>query len=394
MSQTLPFAALSILALFLFTSFSFSAGFHIVIIVPSIYFLTKGRKEWSKSSWMLLSFVAVAIISILLNHPPATLKNILKLKYYLLAVLSIYPIKIFLLEKATEKQIKYLYNFALISTTIATTSGLIGLISGFNPLRMKEACHLTRACGMYGMYMTYGYGIALYSLLLVGLAVEKKILHKYFNSRWFYLCLVINIAGLFLSAARGGWIGFFLAIPFFWYLNNKKIFLKVFLMIVIVTGLAYFFIPKVYDVFHSSSRLQSNSIRISQYQAAWIAFKESPFFGIGFKNFEPQSTLIKIRNQIPFESFQGHAHNNFLEVLASTGGIGFLTFFLFLFFWLKEILNSSRSLKILLLPFFVGFIVSGMFQNTFGDGENLFLIMIIYTLSQLGIKKHATNSLL
>jgi O-antigen ligase len=372
----LPMVALGILSLFLFVSFSISAGYHILLIIPCLV-LVKDLKL-SKSAWCLIAFVAIGIISVLVNDVPKPVKNISKLKYYLIAVLSIAPLSIYWRKHATEIAKKRLIYFFLFSTSLATVSGLIGLWSGFNPLRFKQACHETRACGMYGMYMTYGYGISLFCLLLIG-SFFKKLVDK----RILILVLVINLAGAYLSAARGGWLGLMAGIPFVWYFSNKKAFIGVIVASIILGLGAFAFVPKVKKTFSSNSRIESIRIRITQYKAALYAFKSSPVLGLGFKNFEPQSTEIKKQHNLGYTHFGGHAHNNFLEVLASTGALGLLAILLFHFFWLTEILARNDGWEVVLLPFFVGFVVSGLFQNTFVDGENLFLIMTVYTLSQI-----------
>ena len=71
-------------------------------------------------------------------------------------------------------KIKFLIWAFLASTTIATVSGLIGLYTGFNPLKFKNACHPTRACGLYGMYMTYGYGINFFMVIVTGFLFYKN----------------------------------------------------------------------------------------------------------------------------------------------------------------------------------------------------------------------------
>ena len=122
----------------------------------------------------------------------------------------------------TDKKISWALNLFLIATTVATISGLIGVSIGFNPLKMKAACHETRACGLYGMYMTYGYGISLFMVLITGLLIKRKEIGKWtptwlLASAWF-----INLIGLGMSLARGAWLGYFLTVPFLFLKTSKK----------------------------------------------------------------------------------------------------------------------------------------------------------------------------
>lgn len=106
-----------------------------------------------------------------------------------------------------------------------------------------------------------------------------------------------------------------------------------------------------------------------------------------FPNFEPNVTAIKKRHAIERPGIGGHAHNNFLEHLASTGFMGALAFLLFTLVWLWRTYQHQQ----LLFPFVVSFIVSGMTQYTFGDGENLFLIMSLFALSCIPLSRGSST---
>ena len=103
--------------------------------------------------------------------------------------------------------------------------------------------------------------------------------------------------------------------------------------------------------------------------------------GWGFRNFEPNTVKIKEKYNIANTTYGGHAHNNLLEHLASTGIIGFVLVGFFHLFWLLEMWRRDDWIGDMILPFVVSFTVAGLFQYTFGDGENLFLITAIYALS-------------
>ncbi len=386
----LSLASLFILVIATFTSVSISAGSHILIIIPGFYFLFKGVKD--KSIELPKSFIALvllwlfSVISVPFNldtisHP---IKNVIKTKYFLVAILSSYAFYYLKKDFLSEKNKKLLFNLAVLSVTLATISGLIGLWTGFNPLKFKPACHATRACGLYGMYMTYGYGISMVVSLLVGLSFDQKIwerkLKSFMNKKLFYGATFINFVGMVFSWARGGLLGFILSLPFYFFKNSKKLFIQITVACVIVAGLAFALSPKVQNVF--LKRGGSNVERLSHFAGAFAAFKEKPFLGVGYKNYEPQSKIIKKRNEVELDHLGGHAHSNYLEHLASTGALGFLAFVAFVLFWLYESYQTSSVLFIFVLNFFI----SGFTQYTFGDGENLFLIFGIYSFFALGKK--------
>lgn len=384
----LSYLSIAVVALSSMTSVTIGALSHIFIIAPALYFFWKCEDKLAPltmSQWALIGVIDAIFLSVLFNW--GSIGNpvgaILKAKYFFLIFLGLYAWRETFAHWMNEKRIKILLTLFIVATTAATLSGLVGLWTGFNPLRFKEACHETRACGLFGMYMTYGYGISLSALIMLGLCLYRDEAKKWVNIPLLYSCTVINIVGLYLSFARGAWIGFLVALPFFFFKSQKKAFLSVTAAGIIFSALAVVISPAVKETFFSDSRLTSNSIRVSQFEAAWMAFKESPIVGLGYREFEPNVPRLKEEHNIDHPNFAGHAHNNFIEHLASTGILGFIAVICFHLFWLWEMYRRSDLVARITFPFVISFIVSGMFQYSFGDGENLFLVMMVYALSQI-----------
>lgn len=387
----LTYASLIVLALSVFTSVSLSAIFHILIFVPGVYFTYIGLRDkevvipWSFYFLFALLLASVASVLLNLDNIERPLKNILKTKYFVVALISVFPFYYLKKNFLNEKRAKILINIFIISTTVATLCGLIGLWSGYTPIKFKNACHPTRACGLYGMYMTYGYGISLYTSLSAGVLLSSNHLKNLIGKNILIPSTLINFLGMIFSYARGGWLGFILSFPFL-YLGKSR---KKFLYSILILGITFITVlatsSRVQQVF--LKRIGSNEQRISHFMGAIHAFKERPFLGIGYKNYEPQSTKIKNKYNLSFPDNIGHAHSNYLEHLASTGAIGLLSFLLFLIFWMKE----SYSTPFLFI-FVLNFFTSGFTQYTFGDGENLFLILGIYSLTAIQIPRASLSS--
>ena len=373
------YVSLIILAIGTFTSVSLSALSHILIIPPLFYFMFQAPVHYQlviKSKTLFgLAMVALAIIcSILFNlHTfPQAFHNITKVKYFLLPLLALPAYRSMAREFMTTKRLKILIYLLLVATTIASLSGLIGLWSGFNPLKMKPACHATRACGLYGMYMTYGYGISLFMVFMTGVALAWRKSEKLQSLIPLWLLsftIAVNGLGLVLSYARGAWLGYVLAVPFFFFKEHKKRFLAISAGLAVILGASVFAVPKVHEMFFN--RAGSNQERLSFFEAAFEGFKERPVFGWGYRNFEPNVKDIKARHNIAYPEFGSHAHNNYLEHLASTGLVGFIAVVFFSLAWILE----SYQIAPLFFPLALSFFISGQVQYTFGDGENLFLLM-------------------
>lgn len=375
----MAYVALGVLALGIFTSVSFSALAHILLLPSGIYFFIKNLKEKSftprPSLYALFALTLVSIASVLVNTDiiEKPFKNILKTKYFIIAILSAYAFHYLKKNWLNEKRIKLILNLFLLSALVASLSGLIGLWGGFNPLKFKGPCHPTRACGLYGMYMTYGYGVSLFMVLATGLLIYRDRFKGYFTPWLLYISFSVNLLGLFYSFARGGWLGFLLGVPFLFLKEHTKKFLIGVLGVALLGGGVFLGSQKVRDTF--LNRQGSNEQRIHFFQTAYAAFKEKPILGFGYRNFEANSKEIKKRHNIGSQHFAGHAHNNALEHLASTGLLGLIAFCVFALLWLKEAYEEP-----ILFAFVMSFLISGLFQYTFGDGENLFLIFSVFSL--------------
>lgn len=379
------FAAVCILVIANMTSVSIAAGYHILMFIPGLYCLKKlGLRGISHSMMALAAIFFTIAVSVLVNYSEygAPFKALAKTKYFILPFLTVFVLRYFQNEFKEPKRLRLVLILFILAGMIATTSGLVGLWTGFNPVKFKDACHPDRACGLFGMYMTYGYGVGLYSLIMLGLVVFRKRLNS-FIPEWLPISgLAVSLLGLYFSFSRGAWLGFLLGAPFIFYQKNQKFFLRATLGIILSGVLVVGLVPKVRNTFFSEVRQDSNHVRISMIHTAVMGWLEKPVFGLGYRNFEPQTPRIKEQYDIAAKNFTGHAHNNFFEHLASTGLLGFLAVIAFHLFWGLDLLRRRDLIGMIGLPFYVGFLLSGLFQYTFGDGENMFLIMGVFSLTE------------
>jgi len=217
----------------------------------------------------------------------------------------------------------------------------------------------------------------------------RDMVKEFVNYRLLVIAWIISLVGMYLSYTRGAIIAFVVSLPFFFYKKSKKIFYSTtvvgFLGILIVVGLIA---TKTFSYTNGDSRIfqsltsDSNMIRVSQYKAAVYGFLEHPLFGLGYRNFEPHSVAIKLKYDLPFKDFGGHAHNNFLEFLAGTGLLGFIFVMAFFVLWIYEIYKSNNQFAPVFLALAVAIVIAGQFQCTMMDGENMHVIMFAYAFFQ------------
>jgi O-antigen ligase len=385
--ENLVFGSLLILALGLFMSISLMALSHVLILIPTFYFLPKTEwKKLSKSNWALIIFSILIPISIAItsnNEISLHYFNIMKFKYFLFGGLMAAPFGWFLKTKGSLKQIRILFWSALISSSLASLSGMIGLYTNFNPLKWAPPSSVTQNAGMFGMLMSYAHSEAIWCILLVGLFLNYKKVEKYFPKWLLVTAIAINFVGFVTSYTRGALLAFLIALPFFFFKANKKKFLAAIAATFLLAAVCWVTVPQVKVIF--KGRKHSNILRVGQWQAALKVFELNPVMGVGFRNFQPYSTVIKKQYGYPEPEWEGHAHNNFLEVLADMGIIGFIPFLAWILCWLYESYKRDDLAARLAFPTIITIIIGGLTQNTVTDGVNLFLFMAFYALTQIEV---------
>lgn len=392
-SYKLTLGSIWALVLFSFVSLSASALSHILIFVPAFYglYISIKNKElhYSKSMIALLCLVIFSVISVI-AAPDITnkFKQAFKLKYFIFGMLAVFPYRK-LFERIEKKHIKVMLTTFFILLSIGNIAGIHALFDGYHLLRMKAASDQHRAAGMYGMAITYGYGIELIAIILCTIALNywKKI-GELVNKKLFVVTLITCLLGLYFSYSRGAILAFILSVPFIFFKTRKLLFKTSMLLGVLSVLSVAVYVWNMDGDSQGGNRLflsaktESNMIRVSQYQTVWKAFEERPFTGFGYRNFEHNVNYLKTKYNIPYPEFMSHAHNNYLEFLAGTGIFGFLSFCAFVLLWIFEVLKRDDQLTVIFIPFLISFSISGLFQNTITDGENMFVIMFFYAMIQ------------
>lgn len=373
------FMSLFFLALGALTSISILSLSHVFIILPALYFIPKANyKNYPKSAWALLAFAIVLVLSIVVNQDIIAngYKNISKTKYFFIGFLSIAPLSWYFRKHLTEKKLSVLLYALLIAATVSTLSGVIGKFTGMNPLTGKAPLILDRNSGMMGMVMNYAHNLSFVLVLTLGLILNKVEIEKIINFKLLIIMFVINLIGFYFSYTRGAWLGFLVGVPFlFVSVLGRKKFSILALGLVTLLSVAYF------SSGESVKRVDGDLTRVGLWQASIEAFKERPFLGYGYLNFEPHSVELKTKHNFPYPNFSGQAHSNLFEILATSGLLGIGTFICFLGFCLKEFLKAPFALSFLFC-----FLVGGLTQSTISLGINIFLILGCYLLSVLHIQ--------
>jgi O-antigen ligase len=370
---------LSFLAIGIFISVSILGASQALIAIPALYYsfqaFQKNELKFPTSSWCLLAFSLVALISCLINHDILlrVSKNYGSIKYPIIAVLTPFALIPFL-KKSSEKLKKQLVNLFLISIVIAAVYGLI-------KMEIKE---MPRLKGFTDT-MRYGYGTGMIIAFLGGLALRKELAQKYSSWPLLLISVATALVALYFTKTRGAMVALLFSGVFIFFLHKKKtsyviglIFLALF-----STMLSFYFFGKG----ESSNRYlvnknnSSDQIRRSQWMTAMKAISERPIIGWGPSNFHSQVERIKNQYDLPRKDYNNaHSHNVLLETFAGTGIFGLLALVGWLVFWMKEVWVGNPTWKILMIPFFISLLVGSQFE-LITDANNASMIYFLYSLS-------------
>lgn len=209
----------------------------------------------------------------------------------------------------------------------------------------------------------------------------------------------INVVALVLTKTRGALlglvIGLFVTIIF---LLIKKEGRKIGLMFM---GLLGVLMPAV--VFFDRHRILINQLadsttmsRLLIWKSAWLGFLNRSIFGWGFENFNAPFNIFYNPKLLAFsysETFADKAHNNFIELLATTGLVGLLAY-LGLFavaIYSIVILHRRGELNSVERAFFFGLLISYAIGLSFLFDQLFTLVLFFFTLAYLHTLYRAKN---
>ncbi len=384
-------ASLYLLAISGFVSISAMAGTHLLILPSVIYFslvfLRDGDLPYPRAGVALVALFSFGVISVFVNYPEMKdpFYSIRSLKYFLAGALSIIPYAYLLKDlKMNDKHLKRMINLFLFTVIAAHLSGFIAMKTGFNFFRQKTVTDTTRAMGLFGNIMTYGYETSWLVIFFSGVALLKNKLYQLANKPMFWSALVLSYIGLYLSYCRGALLATLIAIPLLFFFLRRRIFA----ISASLTGMAIVILVAASIMggsgksrFLMGMKSDSNMMRLSQFQAATMMFFEKPILGIGYREFANKSPEFKKDHNIKYSWFRSHTHNNYLEILTNAGLIAFVAFCFWIYFWAEDVYLFLGKEGRVVITILISFLISGFFQSTIIDGENMFFMMNLFAMS-------------
>ena len=229
-----------------------------------------------------------------------------------------------------------------------------------------------RAAGFFGHPMTFAGYLCMYlPLFLIGY-FDNLFGSKYRNVSG--LLFVAGIAALIFNGTRGAWIAVAITsgiLLLYYMFKNKRNLIIGTVVIALCGGILVnndAFMHRVSTI--TNNRYQSNSERLLMWNSAWNMFKDHPVLGVGLGQYKDnyQHKYISPKAKEPNLA---HAHNNFLQMLAENGMVGFIGFIsMFIYiagYNLKQFFTEKNIYSLAICAVTVTLLLQGCTEFNFGN---------------------------
>jgi len=330
-----------------------------LMFLVTAWMISKKRSDftikWIGIEWAFLGYIVVVILGFALNASPDAewFRSAIKFSW----VINLY-ILILTFQTLKIDTIKIIKVFA-VGTLLPNLYSMASYVNGFDLLtgRINE-----RITGLVNSSTYHAHGNAVLFVGLLGsLAFSRNKLSR--NWRIFaYFSTALLGASIFLTFTRGIWLSILVSsmIIAFLFFGKKRV-LQIFAVVAIASGLALQFWPK-FNQRIQDTNASYNHERLNLTKVNIEIWREYPWLGIGYGENLRRSREYWDRphwNMRP-GYLESHAHNQYLNVLSTTGICGEFFFLIFFFYFMvknwrmlrKTSKETSRERYALLLTCF------------------------------------------
>lgn len=311
-----------------------------------IWSLFKNRNEWPiyfkkvGPEWAILAYFVTVVAGYVLSAS-ADAEVAWNLKKFTW-VLSFY-VYIYAFGRSKLKPKQMLWYFSLFFL-IPNLYAIVGYLVQFDYITQVV---IRRAIGLVNSSTYHAHANALLFVFFAALLIF------YFNrlSRTLKvvgtLSLIIFFFSIFLTFTRGIWISLFLSTLIMTYFVNWKWATAFVVGAVILCAGMYITIPQFRDRLNPANSRESTDERANLINVNLQMWHEHPLLGIGYG--ENQRRLREYWDQpawnMPQNYIISHAHNQYLNVLSTTGVFGLAFYLVFHFFFLRKNLVMLKAEK-------------------------------------------------
>ncbi|MFQ5631105.1 MAG: O-antigen ligase family protein [bacterium] len=387
-----------ILFLYLFAAFSFVsiAGTQIALGVAFILWIIRHLTQKSflgqktGLEWLIIAVFAWALLGTFIS--PRPMESFVHLKHLLLIIV------VFLLADRTlgifvnpdrvsnPVRVRFAEKFLYIWISTATLLSLVGIIRYLSQDTLKVMATQSTT-------MTWAAMLAPVTTITVAILLFLPTSRK---EKWLWgAAAAIQIIALFYSFVRGAYLGLIAGVGVILLVRKPKLILG----FAVAAAMVLFLAPenlqaRFLSIFDLSS--PTTQVRLVQWQHALEMIRESPIFGFGWidlgalhrQMIPPDPSLLP---EVLHDVFYiGHFHSNpvmWMMIWGVPGLLLMLVFFgkIFILQWQAlETVDENIFASVLALGCFgalTGFLITGLFDWTFGDAETVTILWITVGLA-------------
>ena len=282
-----------------------------------------------KSFVLLCCFLIVQVISV---YPMGTdyLKNEFLYWYQYPAVM----VAAVLLMSNVENICKFVWGM------IAGGSFIVGF--GIYAVIMELPNAHGGKAGAYGMYENHNDFTFMIILIIPFIYALWRCSERRSRQVLLVTLLAMCIVGVLMSLSRGGMLALvveagliiMLTVP-----KQQRMPMIIALALVGGTGIGYQWAKRA-EIQSAYTLQDSKSSRLELWAAGMSMFKANPVLGVGSRRFALDA---RDYGEISYDNRGKNAHNTYIQILATTGILGFLTFMGFLYYHIRNLFSVSLA---------------------------------------------------
>lgn len=287
--------------------------------------------NWLGIEWAFLGYIFIVILGYVFNGTPG-------IDYFFSARKFVWILHLYILIgvlSTIQIDLKKLVQYFAFAFILPNLYALISFAMGYDLITKMPS---VRILGLVNSatYHAHANAVIFVFFLSVFLFQFKKMSKL---MRWIsVVSLILFGLSIFLTFTRGIWISIAVsAFVFGAFLEFKKT-AYASLIALALCFVAYTTQPLVANRVKHSFNTEANSERLNLFKVNVQIWKEYPLLGIGYGENLRRNREYWDRPEwnMPSDYITSHAHNQFLNVLSTTGVFGFIFFISFVFFFLKK----------------------------------------------------------
>ncbi len=289
-------------------------------------------------------------------------------------------------------------NAVLSLLVVGALAGFIASIEQVTDSHPFSSFRYLQGTGFLATPMAFAGTMQIFSMLAFGLVIGQSFRKSgnLLSKPWVIGLVVLgNLAGLVFAGERSAWFGALTAVVICTAIFSHILFWRTAIGATLITAVSCVAVPVVRDRLLALANWQSDvsaQVRLKVWSHAWKVFEQHPLFGVGIRKFPPFPVPANIApGHAPLLD---HAHSNYLQMLATAGIFGFISYIYLWFVVIRECLvrigfakqtqaeqekshsrlflfdwTFEQGLSFGIMTGAVALLISGLFEYNFGTGQ-------------------------